>query len=161
MEGSRNQLEGAMMSKIPTIGLLLCLACSLAVRAEDRSLIMDGVFWSTLTPIEKVRFIQGFTVGHESGFLQGEAQTAADLADIPGVKGARTKAATTNPNAFGGMSYTFGQLVAGMDECYKDFRNQKLKVDVCFTWTVFGIKGEDEELRTNYLQESRRIAAQE
>ncbi len=48
----------------------------------------------------------------------------------------------------------------GMDECYKDFRNQKLTVDICFDWTILGVHGVSDAVREDYLEFMRKSATQ-
>lgn len=140
--------------------LLLMLLGTAASRADDRSLAIDGVYWHSLTTDEKVHFIQGFIVGNNIGFGLGKYLGVNALIDIPGVKGARAEAAMHTANTVDATPYTFGQLKDGIDECYKDFRNRDLDVDVCFSWAVSGIRGDDDQSRKNFLDLSRQAAAQ-
>jgi hypothetical protein len=109
--------------------------------------------------MEKIYFISGFAAGNRVGFSQGKYMAVSALMDIPGVKGARGEAAKHTPNNVDASPYSFGQISDGVDECYKDFRNRDVEVDMCIAWAVDGIQGDDDKSREAWIEGVRQDTA--
>lgn len=70
------------------------------------------------------------------------AAKSHNLADLPHL-----------PNA------SFGTLIQGVDECYREVRSARLDVSVCVEWTLDGINGKSEKERADLLNEYRQYEA--
>jgi hypothetical protein len=131
--------------------MLTLLLIAAAGHAEDRTITTDGSWWNALTPNEKVMFLQGYG----SGYNEGQSELSAALrkekyiVSAGVVKEARTDAP---------VEITFGTLMKGVDECYSDYRNSKVDVAACILWTVDGVNGVDENVRTYFLAEMRKMS---
>jgi hypothetical protein len=134
---------------------LMCPTCL----AEERGVVINGAFWHTLTKAEKGFFVAGYVVGNQLGFAQGRAAAVNDLMDIHGVAGARAERALKTTNNLDAGPFTFGQISDGVDECYKDFRNREVEVDMCIAWAVDGIQGDDDKSREAFLESVRESEA--
>jgi len=55
---------------------------------------------------------------------------------------------------------TFGQLRDGIDECFKDFRNQSLLIEDCANWAALGANGASDSEREAVLELLRKSASQ-
>jgi hypothetical protein len=130
--------------------LLICLI-PLALSAEDRSQVQDGIFWNGLTRQQKVYFVEGYANGFSSG--QVDLLVALSNQNVKTNREIMNDAGRNMPSAI-----TFGALVNGVDKCYSDFRNSRLNVEFCLDWTVRGIKGDGDSDRENYLAKMRRFA---
>jgi hypothetical protein len=134
---------------------LLVTLSSLVCFADDRPIVFDGTFWHTLTKSEKGLFVAGFVEGNGIGFAQGKSAATNALIDIHGVKGARADAAIQVSNNLDPSRYSFGLIADGVDDCYKDFRNRDVEVDMCIAWAVDGIQGDDDKSREAFLESVR------
>jgi hypothetical protein len=120
----------------------------------------DGSYWEQLTQKEKVAFVVGYVGGRDDGYKLGKYQAVFTVIDVPGVRGAPSQKAIDLSDGSSGLPYTFGQLVEGIDACYKDFRNKMLEVSTCYKWTIDGIQGKDDKAREIYLESIRRLYAE-
>jgi hypothetical protein len=128
-----------------------------ALPQEQTVNMMDGTIWPHLTGEERLAVVQGYIDGRRAGFSLGKAAALQALADVPGVNGVRRTNAATREDHFSGDKYSLVQLTDGVNECYKDFRNQRLPLDMCYLWTVMGIKGESDAGREKFLESVRKI----
>jgi hypothetical protein len=153
-------MEG-FMSRLRWTGFLLWLLLgSVSLWGDDSSrLAIDGTYWAKLTVNQKVPFMIGYVDGRDEGFEQGKLQALNLLIDVSGVKGEPSKRVLALTDYSSGTPYLFGQLVDGVDTCYKDFRNQSLTVNDCYTWTVYGIRGESDKQREEFLEILRKAHA--
>ena len=119
--------------------------------------MMDDTVWPHLTQKERLVVVQGYLDGRRTGFFLGKAAALQAIADVPGVKGVRTTNAKNKEDTFSGDKYPLAQLTEGINECYEDFRNQRLPLDVCYMWTVLGIQGDSDADREKYLEGVRKI----
>jgi hypothetical protein len=124
---------------------------------QERTInMMDGSAWPLLTEQERLIAVQGYIDGRRSGFSLGKFAALEAFADVPGAKGIRTTVAKKE-DPFSGDKYPLAQLTDGINECYKDFRNRRLPLDVCYMWTVLGIQGESDASREKYLEDLRKV----
>lgn len=147
-----------MKSSLISLSLLMVLG-TLVCLADDRPIVFDGAFWHTLTKDDKVFFVTGFVEGNRIGFTQGKYMAVDALMDIPGVKGPRSEAAKHTPNNVDTSPYGFGLILDGVDECYKDFRNRNVEVDMCIAWAVAGLQGDDDKSREAWMEAVRQDTA--
>jgi hypothetical protein len=119
--------------------------------------MMDGTVWPHLTEQERLVAVQGYVDGRRAGFSLGKFAALEVFADVPGAKGVRTTNAKNKEDPFSGDKFPLVQLTEGIDECYKDFRNQRLPLDVCYLWTVRGIQGASDADREKYLEDLRKV----
>jgi hypothetical protein len=119
--------------------------------------MMDGTGWPRLTEQERLIAVQGYIDGRRAGFSLGKAAALQALADVPAVKGVRATTASKEEDPFSGDKYSLAQLTEGINECYKDFRNQRLPLDMCYLWTVRGIQGASDADREKFLEDVRKI----
>jgi hypothetical protein len=131
------------------IALLLLLTASVS-RADDRSITTDGVFWNKLTDSMKVAFL----VGYSSGYLSSSTDVGGQLIKRNQLTQEALKALTKDrdPNAI-----SFGTLEDGVDACYKDFRNERVSVNVCIDWVVMGVNGDSDSARSQFLEWARQV----
>jgi hypothetical protein len=100
--------------------LLSILVCPL--HAEDRGQIEDGAFWNSLSIREKVAFMEGYANGYVSG--EGDMRRAFTLT---GAKSFNHITADRDTP----VEITFRTLIAGVDNCYNDSRNNLLDIELC------------------------------
>ena len=143
-----------MKSSLISLSLLTALMCPTCL-AEEQGVVINGAFWHTLTKAEKGYFVAGYVVGNQLGFAQGRTAAVNDLMDVHGVAGARAERALKATNNLDASPFTFGQISDGVDECYKDFRNREVEVDMCIAWAVDGIQGDDDKSRESFLESVR------
>jgi hypothetical protein len=147
------------MARFCKTGVLLwVLLWGASGRSADK-IKVDGSYWEQLTEKEKVAYIVGYVDGRDDGYKQGKYQALLAVIDVPGVRGAPSEKAAALSDSSSGIPYTFGQLVDGIDACYKDFRNRLLQVSTCYKWAVDGIQGKDDKTREIYLETIRRLYA--
>jgi hypothetical protein len=118
---------------------------------------MDAVFWTKLPLDSKLAFAEGFIAGYDDGFIDGRVKAVIAI-DPSGKSPKRQQALHGNPDN-DPNDLTFGQLVAGIDSCYKDFRNNAPEVSTCADWAVQGIEGVSDASREAFLERERRIQA--
>jgi hypothetical protein len=125
---------------------------------QDRTInTINGTDWSRFTDRERLIAVQGYIDGRRAGFSLGKAAALQALADVPAVKGVRATTASKEEDPFSGDKDSLAQLKEGIDECYKDFRNQGLPLDMCYLWTVRGIQGASDADREKFLEDVRKI----
>jgi hypothetical protein len=134
-----------------SITLLLLLTASVSL-AENRSITTDGVFWKGLTDSMKVAFL----IGYGSGYLSSSTDVGGQLIKRNQLTEEALKALTKDrdPNAI-----SFGTLEDGVDSCYKDFRNERVSVNVCIDWVVMGVNGDSDSARSQFLEWARHVYA--
>lgn len=130
---------------------LICLM-PVALHGEDRTITTDGTWWTSLTKMEKLIFIQGYT----AGFFDGIGDLSAAITHSHNVV---PSSAMQEAEGMGPDSISFGAVVEGVDKCYGDFRNSRLDVSTCVIWTVDGVKGVDDGKRDRYLQLMRQAVS--
>jgi hypothetical protein len=124
----------------------------------QKTLEMNGLFWKSLSPTQKIGFVQGYSMGYTQGFFEGKVR-ALDIVDSKkqGTNYASALIATplVDPNG-----KTFNQLADGVDQCFKDFRNIQLPISVCMNWTIRGVNGESDRERERFLETARKSQSQ-
>jgi hypothetical protein len=128
---------------------LLILLSATAARAEDRGVKIDPFFWKNLTPPEKLYWM----VGYEAGFTHGFYAAVATLEP----ETTKAKPEATAPGSPAGIP--FGTLVAGVDKCYEDLRNDSVDIEYCTEWAIQGVRGRSDDKREEYLAYIRKISS--
>jgi hypothetical protein len=86
---------------------------------QDRSALRhDGNWWKSLNNLTKYGYVAGYAEGSEKAdatWAYGECKTKVTT---------KYSDAVQKGNDYSGM--TFGQLIEGVDEFYKDFRNTRI-----------------------------------
>jgi hypothetical protein len=130
------------------IALLLLVSLASTLHADDRKMTTDGTYWTGLNEAQKVYLMVGFVSGYDAGIGDG-------------ISGLSAKHPNDELPASVWRDYptkiTYGTLVEGMDKCYSDFRNSKLNIQICFDWTVRGVKGESDSDRDGFLRAARTV----
>jgi hypothetical protein len=134
------------MKKLFVIVSLVLLGTAVA-RGEDRPL--NGYWWTASSSDLKVGFVSGFAYAmvyvHDATFVQCMAHTATQkglpVEQYPGDElwEKCAKDPKLAPSDFSGIP--IGQLVDGVDEFYKDFRNKDIDIKYALVYVRDELKG--------------------
>jgi hypothetical protein len=100
----------------------------------------------------------GFIDGFGSGYTEGKAE--ASLIYDPAQTGPKMAAIRNKHSDEDPSNMTFGQLRDGIDECFKDFRNQSLLIEDCAGWAALGANGASDSEREAVLEILRKEGLQ-
>src|ERR1700722_4184936 len=121
------QPEIAMrLYELPLLATLLLLPC-LPLQAQSD---FDGDFWLPRTKDAKIMYVVGFIDGRNDG-INDAAEALGTKVDDPRV----AKLAS---------EITVGQIVDGVDEFYKDWRNRKVLLRHAMEYVEDEAKGKDD-----------------
>jgi hypothetical protein len=151
-------LGKGMVRSIAAAAVLIAGGSIRSALPQERTVqMLDGTVWPRLTEQERLIAVQGYIDGRRAGFSLGTAAALQALADVPGVKGVRTTNVAKKEDPFSGDKYPLAQLTEGINERYKDFRNKRVPLDMCYLWTVRGIQGVSDADREKFLEDVRKI----
>ena len=142
-------------SRIVLSGLLATLlSCAATSPAEPTR--RDGNWWATQTEVFKTSYILGIFDGVRLGqyFLIRSARSQADVAKI-------TEALNsfTSSNQLLLSNVTLGQLKAGLDDFYQDYKNRKIYCDDAVGAVLEGAAGMPKDQLENFVQHLREFAS--
>ena len=151
-----------MISRLRVSILLALLVSVHGAQAAGR----DGNTWGQLNASEKLNYVAGFFDGVEYGQVTYTGALLTAMADpkngkFDAKRAEVAKAAGAQANQrlekdFGGV--TAGQLVAGLDKVYADYRNTRIGLGDALTVVIRSINGASDD-SINQLLESKRAAA--
>ena len=132
------------------MAVVLLLLLPMSLQGQRNVSGIDGTAWKPLTTDMKLLLLAGYVQGYNAG---GSDMLSLWVTreHIPVQKIGRTEP-TLDPTSF-----PVGQLLAGVDECYKDFRNLRLPLQDCVDWTVAGVRGDTEAKRNQILENARKL----
>jgi hypothetical protein len=124
----------------PIAALFLLMLAAPIARAQGS---WDGNFWKTKSRDLKLVYVTGFFDGRNEGVNEAAGALGTSIHD-PKIAKLATKV-------------TLGQIVDGLDEFYKDYRNARILVRHAIEYVVMEAQGED---GSQLLQFMRKEAAQ-
>jgi hypothetical protein len=114
------------------VGATLLLAWSVTTAAQQQAPAHDGVWWRQQSSAFKAGYMLGFMEGHQAGVHALVASVHGDAETVQFYdKQTRLYADVTN-----------GQLVAGMDTVYRDFRNLTIPVSQALFVVLRSLRGQ-------------------
>ncbi len=128
----------------------------------------DGRWWNELNKSEKRKYVIGFFGGSED-VLTRLVTFSLDAAIDPQTGKLRAERANAVIDAASPVyaylenntvNVTIGQLVDGLDQTYRDYRNQRIPVHRGISVVADGIKGATEQEVTRRVEEMRKEASQ-
>lgn len=128
----------------------LCLA--------QNTVTLNGFYWKGLSLEQQLAFATGYIDGFGSGYIQGKVDIS--LIYDPAQAGSKRAAVAHKSSDDDPSNMTFGQLRDGIDECFKDFRNQSLQIEECADWAALGANGASDSIREKDLELWRKAALQ-
>lgn len=106
----------------------------------------EGYFWNEMSDVQKLYFIEGFVLGclsaHRIAFKRGENALAFGFKEEAKFSKEIASAIKLNLNV---ANVTYGQLIAGLDEFYKDYTNLKIPIYRLINLVGDRITGEADE----------------
>lgn len=112
----------------------------------------DGFMWLDMNSSTKIGYVMGFCAG---------ANVASGLWDSVNDEGPVKLSAKQKRLASRASDYTglkFGQLVDGLDEFYRDFRNKQIQVEDAMAYVRNEIQGDTQDLLEKELTVLRKSA---
>lgn len=129
------------------LAAVIVLVCAGAVRAEDRR--RDGNYWNTQSRVNKADYVVGFMDGMELGeiYTLPTLRHSTDGKTLPESQACHDQASKEYDfiSAHYYKDVTVGQIVDGLDEFYKDFKNRSILIAWGVDLVVRQIAGEDVE----------------
>src|SRR3974377_1941691 len=136
------------MTARPLIGgdmrpfVLLVAFCLLnsSTTAIDSGQVKNGFWWNDLPSVAKIAFIEGYVEGLSRAdsiieqTLRSQSQTLNEPITAKPVR-----------SFFAFSRIAFGQFRTGLDEFYKDYRNQRINFNVAILYVRDQIKGESQD----------------
>ncbi|HZY73585.1 MAG TPA: hypothetical protein VFE22_10810 [Edaphobacter sp.] len=119
-----------MTKFIRQISCVLLLSLGVPIYGQSKSVKLDGSDWKQFTESVKVVYVAGF-VGAANTLL-GEHPTPAKPGTVLGCTAERM-------GDF--RNIKLGQLTDGMDTFYKDYRNQRIRLDIAMFYVRDTITG--------------------
>jgi hypothetical protein len=145
--------------------IVMCLAFTLAAKGDDHH---DGNWWNSLPRTQKLAYTAGFLDGqtYAHSMLSFAVLNAMvdpktkkiDPGRIATAKDVEGNADDQNKRDF--EHVTVGQLVAGLDKVYADYRNLRIDVFDAMVPVVRGIGGMPDDEIEKLLQNKRKAAAE-
>jgi hypothetical protein len=138
--------------------VILFALTSVCLCSGQEKLILNGTYWNGMPVMQRLGFIQGYSHGYDQGLTDGKWIAIGVLDHKLAGPNTPTAIEAESPTSPDGI--TVGQLVEGVDLCYKDFRNTQLPISACVQWAVMGVKGRSDAERETVLQSGRKFAAE-
>jgi hypothetical protein len=131
-----------MRRAILSFALLFLLITIAAYDVQGQS-SFDGDFWKTKSRDVKLVYVLGFVDGRNEGLNQAASALGTSISD--------PKIAKLASNT------TVGQIVDGLDEFYKDYRNGRILIRDAIEYVLMEANGED---GSDLLKFTRKKAAE-